>query len=140
MIRSAPRGSHSGNVLIGVGGDSSGQHFDRDLPWQSRIGRAIDLAHSAFADLRGNLVGTEACARGESHGTNRFYRTIVYPLRETPRSCLMPFLIGCMALSAPRLALAIVFVFSNYLGRAYQSALWPLLGFFFIPLTTLAYA
>jgi hypothetical protein len=52
----------------------------------------------------------------------------------------MPFLIGCMALSAPRLALAIVFVFSNYLGRAYQSALWPLLGFFFMPLTTLAYA
>jgi hypothetical protein len=52
----------------------------------------------------------------------------------------MPFVIGCLALSAPRLALALVFLFSNYLGRAYQSGLWPLLGFFFMPLTTLAYA
>lgn len=52
----------------------------------------------------------------------------------------MPFLIGCLALSAPRLALFLVVLFSNYIGRAYQTALWPLLGFFFMPLTTLAYA
>jgi hypothetical protein len=38
------------------------------------------------------------------------------------------------------LALALVFIFSNYLGRAYDTMLWPLLGFFFMPLTTLAYA
>ena len=31
-------------------------------------------------------------------------------------------------------------MFTHYLGRAYQSALWPFLGFFFMPLTTLAYA
>jgi hypothetical protein len=40
----------------------------------------------------------------------------------------------------PRLALALVFLFSNYLGRAYDTMIWPLLGFFFMPLTTLAYA
>jgi hypothetical protein len=40
----------------------------------------------------------------------------------------------------PRLALALVFIFSNYLGRAYDTMIWPLLGFFFMPLTTLAYA
>jgi hypothetical protein len=40
----------------------------------------------------------------------------------------------------PRFALALVFIFSNYLGRAYDTMLWPLLGFFFMPLTTLAYA
>jgi hypothetical protein len=40
----------------------------------------------------------------------------------------------------PRLALALVFVFSNYLGRAYDTVLWPILGFLFMPLTTLAYA
>jgi hypothetical protein len=40
----------------------------------------------------------------------------------------------------PRFALALVFIFTNYLGRAYESMLWPLLGFFFMPLTTLAYA
>jgi hypothetical protein len=48
--------------------------------------------------------------------------------------------IGCLALAMPRLALALVFLFSNYLGRAYDTMIWPLLGFFFMPLTTLAYA
>ena len=45
-----------------------------------------------------------------------------------------------MALVFPRLALLAVAIFSNYLEHAYQSLLWPLLGFFFMPLTTLAYA
>jgi hypothetical protein len=34
----------------------------------------------------------------------------------------------------------LVVIFSNYIGRAYDTMLWPLLGFFFLPLTTLAYA
>ena len=29
---------------------------------------------------------------------------------------------------------------SDYLARAYQTFLWPLLGFIFMPYTTLAYA
>jgi hypothetical protein len=33
-----------------------------------------------------------------------------------------------------------VVLFSDYIGRAYETRLWPLLGFFFMPLTTLAYA
>jgi hypothetical protein len=52
----------------------------------------------------------------------------------------MPCLIGCLALSAPRFAIALVVLFSDYIGRAYETRLWPLLGFFFMPLTTLAYA
>jgi len=52
----------------------------------------------------------------------------------------MNCLVGCLALVTPRLALALVFLFSSYLGRAYETLLWPLLGFFFMPLTTLAYA
>jgi hypothetical protein len=52
----------------------------------------------------------------------------------------MGCLIGCLALVTPRIALALVFIFSNYLGRAYDTVLWPVLGFFFMPLTTLAYA
>ena len=48
--------------------------------------------------------------------------------------------IGCLALAMPRFALALVFIFTNFLGRAYDTMLWPLLGFFFMPLTTLAYA
>ena len=52
----------------------------------------------------------------------------------------MPCLVGCLALTAPRFAIVLVAVFSDYIGRAYETALWPLLGFFFMPVTTLAYA
>jgi hypothetical protein len=52
----------------------------------------------------------------------------------------MPCFLGCAALFVPRLVLVLVWLFSGYLGRAYDSVLWPLLGFFFMPLTTLAYA
>ena len=52
----------------------------------------------------------------------------------------MPFVIGCLALSAPRFAILLVVFFSNYIGRAYETTLWPFLGFLFMPLTTLAYA
>lgn len=52
----------------------------------------------------------------------------------------MPLLVGCLALSAPRLAIALVVLFSDYIGHAYQSAFWPFLGFLFMPVTTLAYA
>jgi hypothetical protein len=52
----------------------------------------------------------------------------------------MPCLLGCLALAMPRLVLVLVWLTSDYLGRAYQTVLWPVLGFFFLPLTTLAYA
>ena len=52
----------------------------------------------------------------------------------------MPCLIGCLALLTPRLAILLVFFHTNYIGRAYETGLWPLLGFVFMPLTTLAYA
>jgi len=52
----------------------------------------------------------------------------------------MPFVVGCLALMAPRFAIVIVVVFSDYIGRAYDTVLWPFLGFLFLPLTTLAYA
>ena len=34
----------------------------------------------------------------------------------------MPFLVGCLALTAPRFAIVLVVVFSNYMGRAYETA------------------
>ena len=52
----------------------------------------------------------------------------------------MSCLIGCLALATPRLALLLVFIFSTYLERAYDTLLWPVLGFIFMPLTVLAYA
>lgn len=40
----------------------------------------------------------------------------------------------------PRFAIVLVVIFSDYIGRAYQTTWWPLIGFFIMPLTTLAYA
>jgi hypothetical protein len=40
----------------------------------------------------------------------------------------------------PRFAIALIALFSNYLGRAYDSFFWPFLGWLFMPWTTLAYA
>lgn len=52
----------------------------------------------------------------------------------------MPCLFGCLALIAPRLVIVLLVVFGNYIGSAYNTLIWPLLGFFFMPTTTLAYA
>jgi hypothetical protein len=52
----------------------------------------------------------------------------------------MPCLIAILALFTPRLAIILVVIFSDYLGHAYQTVIWPLLGFIFMPTTTLAYA
>jgi hypothetical protein len=45
-----------------------------------------------------------------------------------------------LSLAFPRVVLVLVFLFSNFLQRAYDTLLWPLLGFILLPLTTLAYA
>jgi hypothetical protein len=52
----------------------------------------------------------------------------------------MPCLIALFALISPRLALFFVAIFSDILSRAYDSWLLPLIGFFLLPWTTLAYA
>jgi hypothetical protein len=40
----------------------------------------------------------------------------------------------------PRAILVLMFLFTTYLQRAYHGMLLPLLGFFFLPLTTVVYA
>ena len=52
----------------------------------------------------------------------------------------MPCLLLIVVLAFPRIVLALMFFFTNYLSRAYHSLIIPLLGFFFLPLTTLVYA
>jgi hypothetical protein len=48
--------------------------------------------------------------------------------------------IALFALISPRLALFAIAIFSNILSRAFDSWVLPLLGFFLLPWTTLAYA
>ncbi len=52
----------------------------------------------------------------------------------------MGCLIAILALISPRLALFGIWIFSDLLSRAYDSWIIPLLGFFLLPWTTLAYA
>jgi hypothetical protein len=52
--------------------------------------------------------------------------------------------VGCLlllfSLISPRLALFAIWLFSDLLGRAFESWFVPFLGFFLLPWTTLAYA
>jgi hypothetical protein len=52
----------------------------------------------------------------------------------------MGCLLALFALISPRLALFVLWLFSDLLSRAFDSWLVPLLGFFLLPWTTLAYA
>ena len=53
----------------------------------------------------------------------------------------MPCFLLFIVLLFPRVALALLWFFSTYLQRAFHaSLLLPLLGFIFLPLTTLVYA
>jgi hypothetical protein len=52
----------------------------------------------------------------------------------------VPCLIALFALISPRLALFAIWLFTNLLSRAFESWVVPLLGFFLLPWTTLAYA
>lgn len=52
----------------------------------------------------------------------------------------MPCFVVVIALFAPRLAIILIWLFSDWLSRACETALWPLLGFFLMPYTTLDYA
>ena len=52
----------------------------------------------------------------------------------------MPCLLALVAFSAPRLVMILLVVFSSFMSRAYETTIWPLLGFLCMPYTTLAYA
>ena len=52
----------------------------------------------------------------------------------------MPCLLVLLVTLFPRVVLVLMFLLSNYLTRAYHGLLLPLLGFIFLPLTTIVYA
>ena len=49
--------------------------------------------------------------------------------------CLLPV----VAIFVPRVAMVFIFLFTNWFAVAYQTVMSPLLGFFLMPYTTLAY-
>jgi hypothetical protein len=52
----------------------------------------------------------------------------------------MPCLLALFALISPRLALILMAIFSDTLSHAFGTWITPLIGFFILPWTTLAYA
>jgi hypothetical protein len=52
----------------------------------------------------------------------------------------MPCLLVLLLLAFPRVVLVLMYLTSTYLQRAYHGLLIPLLGFIFLPLTTVVYA
>jgi hypothetical protein len=52
----------------------------------------------------------------------------------------MPCILLLLVLAFPRVVLVLMFLLSDYLTRAFHGLLVPLLGFIFLPLTTIVYA
>jgi hypothetical protein len=52
----------------------------------------------------------------------------------------MPCLLTLIVLAFPRLVLIAMWLFSSSLDRAYHGLIVPLLGFIFLPITTVVYA
>jgi hypothetical protein len=52
----------------------------------------------------------------------------------------MGCLVLLLAVAVPRFVMVVLWIFSDYLSRAYGTWIWPLIGFFVLPTTTLAYA
>ena len=52
----------------------------------------------------------------------------------------MPCLAVVFVLAMPRFVMVLLWIFSDYLSRAYDGFVLPLLGFLFVPTTTLTFA
>lgn len=52
----------------------------------------------------------------------------------------MPCLLTFIAISFPRILILVLWWFTEWFSGVFQTTLWPVLGFFFMPLTTLWYS
>ena len=51
----------------------------------------------------------------------------------------MPCLLALLALATPRLVIVLLFLFTTWFRGLFATALWPVLGFIFLPTTLLWY-
>lgn len=51
----------------------------------------------------------------------------------------MGCLLTLIALAVPRVLMLFILLLTDWFGRAYDTHVWPILGFLFMPYTTLAY-
>ena len=51
----------------------------------------------------------------------------------------MGCILGAIALAVPRVLMFFVLILTHWFGQAFETRVWPILGFVFMPYTTLAY-
>jgi hypothetical protein len=51
----------------------------------------------------------------------------------------MPCLLILVVLCAPRAAIFLIWLLTNWFSQSFQTVFWPIIGFLFMPFTTLAY-
>ncbi len=51
----------------------------------------------------------------------------------------MPCLLALISYFFPRFVMVLIALFTHWFSAAFETVLWPLLGFLFMPYTTLAY-
>ena len=52
----------------------------------------------------------------------------------------MPCLLTLVAVLFPRVLILVLWIFTNWFNGVFSSMIWPILGFIFMPLTTLWYS
>ncbi len=52
----------------------------------------------------------------------------------------MPCLLTFIAISFPRILILVLWIFTEWFSGVFSSMLWPVIGFFLMPLTTLWYS
>lgn len=52
----------------------------------------------------------------------------------------MPCLLAVLALIFPRVLIGVLYLFTEWFTGVFDTALWPVLGFIFLPVTTLWYS
>ena len=51
----------------------------------------------------------------------------------------MGCILAIFTLLAPRVVMVFIFLLTNWFARAYETTVWPVLGFLFMPYLTMAY-
>ncbi len=51
----------------------------------------------------------------------------------------MPCLLGLLAVAFPRIAIVLLWLFTNFFAGVYNNVILPVLGFLFLPLTLIVY-
>ncbi len=52
----------------------------------------------------------------------------------------MPCILALIALLFPRVLIVVLWLFTDWFNGVFSAAFWPVLGFFFLPVTTLWYS